>query len=145
VSKRFATPSSVIGLVLIVQTFVVLRPTGPAAWPFTEYPMYSDVHFEGDVVHRRLLFAVLEDKRTTFVHARDFRLTMWAFQSGPLAAVVGGDIDRARVFANALAISHGRVTAFRLIDRARVLTPSGTEDRSAVTELPLPDQQDLSQ
>ena len=111
-----------IGVILSLQVFVILKPCGGLIWPFTDYPMYSDAHFDGDIVHRRKLFAVLEDNSQVRVSAQDFGLSQWMYQWGPLAAVRQQDIEWAHTFASFLERARGwRVKGFRLIDEPIVL------------------------
>lgn len=76
--KRVA--SAVIVLVLGCQALAVLAQSGRWTWPFTDYPMYAGIRYEGDrIVALPLVFATTKDGQEIEISAEDVGLNIWQY------------------------------------------------------------------
>jgi hypothetical protein len=88
----FHTPTTVIVGVLCLQTYAAFVDASRALWPFTDYPMYSTAHYEGEVVRRRSIEAVCADGRTILLTPKHFGVAYYRFTREPLVAILTSSI-----------------------------------------------------
>jgi hypothetical protein len=76
---KFAT--LVIVLVLGLQSAAVVLMAGPSGWPFTDYPMYSRSHHEGERVSgaRYFVYATASDGREVDILPEHLGVNIWLF------------------------------------------------------------------
>ena len=71
--KRIA--SAIIVLAFGCQFFAVVAQSNRLGWPFTDYPMYAWIHYEGERVKAYpLVSATTEDGQEIEISAREKRL-----------------------------------------------------------------------
>ena len=87
--------SSFILLVAGLQLYAVVTETN-AIWPFIDYPMYRDKHFEGDYLRISSRFiAMFEDGSEITLSRNDFEnFTLWHFEYGLVNPVLAGRTGR---------------------------------------------------
>ena len=76
---RFAT--LVIMLVLGLQCTADVLMSGPSGWPFTDYPMYSRSHHEGERISgaRYFVYATASDGREIEILPEHLGVNLWLF------------------------------------------------------------------
>ena len=78
--KRIA--SAIIVLAFGCQFFAVVAQSNRWGWPFTDYPMYAWIHYEGELVKAYpLVSATTEDGQEIEISARDAGLNIFQFLS----------------------------------------------------------------
>jgi hypothetical protein len=76
--KRMAT--AIIVLVLACQFFAIVAQVNRWGWPFTDYPMYSWPHYEGErILAYPVVFAIAEDGEELEITADDAGLNVYQF------------------------------------------------------------------
>lgn len=73
--------TAVIVLVLGLQLAATMLQLAEAIWPFTNYPMYSGSHYEGDrITARRYIHATTEDGEEVEVTFKDIGINVWLYE-----------------------------------------------------------------
>lgn len=73
--------STAIVLVLGLQFSATMLQLEESIWPFTNYPMYSGAHHEGDrITARRFIHATTEDGREAEVTFQDIGINVWLYE-----------------------------------------------------------------
>ena len=94
--------SVVIFICLGLQGSVVFGPqpdrSGAFFWPFSDYPMYRNARYKGDVIERYFLFGRLEGLEPVLLRPQDFYLNHWTFMNGPVQALRNDNKKRIRIF-----------------------------------------------
>jgi hypothetical protein len=81
--------SLVIVVILGAQALAVIFRSEEWFWPFTDYPMYSTVHRDGDRLDKYYpLFAVFSDQSEKQVLPQDMDLTLFKFEGQLLPIIV---------------------------------------------------------
>lgn len=73
-------------------------PSPPAFYPFLDYPMYSQPHYEGEQVDRYLLFGISENSATVPILPTDVGLTVNSFRKNVVRALLNNDREKLRAF-----------------------------------------------
>ena len=79
IQMRLAT--TVIVLVLGLQFGATILQSAESIWPFTNYPMYSGSHYEGDrIIARRFIHATTEDGEEVELTLKDIGVNVWLYE-----------------------------------------------------------------
>ena len=79
-SLLFPITSLLILGFLAAQTFVLVVPIMFYYWPFTDYPMYSIAHYEGEIVKDQYTLVGIDSKgNETEISAEDLGLSFFQF------------------------------------------------------------------
>ena len=86
-------------MTLGLQAFAVFRPVSPRLWPFLDYPMYNQAHYEGEAVNRYVVFGIFADASEARILPEDLNLDFWKFEYGPVQMLRRGDVEALKPYA----------------------------------------------
>jgi hypothetical protein len=52
----------------------------PALFPFLDYPMYKEPHYQGEKIHNIQLFGILDDYTEVQINPEDLNMNFWMFE-----------------------------------------------------------------
>jgi hypothetical protein len=132
---RIAVVSAIILVPMVLQTIAsftitfgpIERP--PFLWPFLDYPMYEDVHYPGEPIHRQMVVGILADSSEVAIVPDDLGVDFWQFQNLLGPAILEGDRPRAENYRNIYEDRYPhRLLGFRLEDHPLVIASGGLEE-----------------
>ena len=115
---------------------------GAFFWPFTDYPMYRNACYRGDVIERYFLFGRLEGLEPVLLRPADFCLNHWTFMNGPVQALRDGNEKRVLFYVDIYEGKQGRkLIGLKLERHPWVIEKGGAISRTAevVREIKLED------
>jgi hypothetical protein len=123
----------VILLTLLLQVAAVVNPFVKIfddrkgfLWPFLDYPMFSQPHFNGETVNSYHLVGLLEDGTQVPIQPPDLGLDIWQFEVGPVPAFRRGHRARIELYLRMYeARQHKRVVAVRLENHPWTVSTEG--------------------
>ncbi len=125
--------SAVVLVLLIAQAAASFRAVprlGPWPswyfWPFLDYPMYSEAHYEGDAIEQYVVFATFDDGTEAPVRREELGLSFWKFRDGLVYALRHGDRRQLDAYLELFRRRHARLpAALRLEDHPVVISRGG--------------------
>jgi hypothetical protein len=118
---------------LSLQTVATFGGIYSFIWPFVNYPMYKQAHYEGESVHiRYMVFGILEDSTEVPILPEDLGLNFWKFDGihgeGFVPAIRSGDEKRLNSYVQEYQKRKGKKLAgLRLEDQPFILSPKGAK------------------
>lgn len=132
--------SAVIFAVLGVQAIAAFGLTpgpverSPFLWPFLDYPMYTQPHYEGDAVPRYRVVGVTEDGREVEITPESLGTDFWIYRNAFLFSFrFRGERHELESGVQLYELRHGvSLLEVRLENRPLVVTREGTMDGEVV-------------
>jgi len=141
-SRYFA--STAILLTVLIQTHAAITrmgckvisvpvicsfPDDPRSYPFLNYPMYSQTHYEGDIIYQYPLTVTFEDSSQGELTATDLQITDYEFNRKLLPAIAKQDYSNVGEYIRKYEQQHKKVMSIRLEESPKfMITKNGLEE-----------------
>jgi len=127
-----------IGTCKAVETPLCKLPVEPALYPFLDYPMYSVVWQEGDLVQQHQLIAIFLDGTERQLHAEDFGLSPYWFKGSLVPAFKRKNMSKIPDYLKAYdQQGHQPFVAFRVDVFPTKVSEKGLENKAKITGEPV--------
>ena len=138
-SLNIGLASLVVVAVLTLQAAAVFGAISSLLWPFTDYPMYREAHYDGERLNRYTVVGILGEATEVTLLPEDLGFNLWQFEKHLVRPLSRQHMEREDEKRLAIALQiyqakHRRtLTALRLENHPFVLSKSGM--REAPTEV----------
>lgn len=118
-----------MGCKVISVPIICSFPDDPRSYPFLNYPMYSQAHYEGDVIYQYPLTVTFEDSSQGALTATDLQITDYEFKRKLLPAIAKQDFASVGEYIKKYEQKHKKVMSIRLEESPKfTITKNGLEE-----------------
>lgn len=119
--------SIVIAMIIGLQSIAIFGRVTSFFWPFVNYPMYHDAHFEGEPIKiRHYVIAILDNSGELEIRPEDLGISFWKYHMDLSNAIKDENFTRINPYIQQFEIKTGKhVIGLRLEEHPLTLTREG--------------------